>query len=150
MYRTKALFYVFFLLIGICHAQDGSQNVEATNTTIDTLFRQTASSIEKLDYKLAITKLTQAKELAISINNKSKMALSSSLLATIYLARKEYDNARIESAKAINLQQELEDLQELAKSYLTYGRILLIEDNTTDAKDYLLNAQKYFDDFMTP
>ena len=95
MYRTKALFYVFFLLIGICHAQDGSQNVEATNTTIDTLFRQTASSIEKLDYKLAITKLTQAKELAISINNKSKMALSSSLLATIYLARKEYDNARI-------------------------------------------------------
>ncbi|MAZ28841.1 MAG: hybrid sensor histidine kinase/response regulator [Cytophagaceae bacterium] len=147
MYRTKALFYVFFLLIGICHAQDGSQNVEATNTTIDTLFRQTASSIEKLDYKLAITKLTQAKELAISINNKSKMALSSSLLATIYLARKEYDNARIESAKAINLQQELEDLQELAKSYLTYGRILLIEDNTTDAKDYLLNAQKYFDDF---
>lgn len=148
MYKyNRALFIVFFLFTGFCFAQSSGQNIYETNETIDSLFVQARHSIENLDLPLAIQKLTQAKELASSIDEKSKMSLSSSLLASIYLSRKEYDKARVESAKAINIQQDQEDIEELAKSYLTYGRVLLEQEQLDDARDYFLNADKFFEDY---
>lgn len=142
MFIDRTLFVILFLVFSIGFSQESEINVAATNLKIDSLHYGAVNAIEQMDYDSSLEQLDLAKSLSEKINNKSKMALSSSIISRVYYQMKEYKMAAKESVTAINMQRELEDIPELGKSYITYAEIQISLGNYDNASEYLFQAEK--------
>ncbi len=141
---SRILLLISVGFIQIAYGQKTTQEINAGESNIDSLIIKAYSKVQETDYTQTLNYLQHAKELAISIDDKKKLAKTSSIMASVYLLLDEYEKASKESVEAIRIQRELKLNRELGISYLTYAKINLKTNDLTLAKRYFNEAETIF------
>ncbi len=139
-----SLIFLFICYSSSAFQQEKEDETSRKNTEILQLLNQAEISINVLDFQQAHTQLNEALAKAKQINDQKYIALSSSILSSLYYIRHEYDRADTELQRAISIQREIEDEAGLAYSYLNYSKILSASDKFDRASNYLDLAEDYY------
>ncbi|MGB3775023.1 MAG: histidine kinase dimerization/phospho-acceptor domain-containing protein, partial [Leeuwenhoekiella sp.] len=140
----RILLFTFLLCFYHGFSQNTAENPIAVKTKIDSLYIEAFNNLNQKDYETTLINLKKGKELAQSINDREKLAQNTSVLASVYLLLNDLEKASAESVTAIKLQRELNNKDELGKSYLTYGTINLNAGDYPSAERYLTEAETIF------
>lgn len=144
----KNLFFSLILLFSSYSSsafqQEKEDEISKKNSEIIHLLNEAEISINVLDFEKAHTQLNEALEKAKQINDQKYIALSSSILSSLYYIRHEYDRADTELQRAISIQRQIEDEAGLAYSFLNYAKILNATSKFDRANDYLDLAEDYY------
>ncbi len=144
----KNLFFSLIFLIS-CYSsyafqQENQDEITRKNTEILQLLNEAEISINVLDFERAHTQLNEALDKAKQINDQKHIALSSSILSSLYYIRHEYDRADTELQRAISIQREIDDEAGLAYSYINYAKIFSAQEKFDRANNYLDLAEDYY------
>ncbi|UZO80582.1 ATP-binding protein [Aquimarina sp. ERC-38] len=88
----------------------------------------------------ALHNITISKELSLKSNNKTYRAKTNSILAKLYFQLGDYKNAEFQIKKALDIQKEEKDSDDLADTYYTYATILTELSEFDLASGYLEKA----------
>ncbi|MFN4764489.1 ATP-binding protein [Gillisia sp. Q332] len=144
----KNLFFSLILLFS-CYSsyafqQENQDEISRKNTEILQLLNEAEISINVLDFERAHTQLNEALDKAKQINDQKHIALSSSILSSLYYIRHEYNRAATELQRAISIQREINDEAGLAYSYINYAKIFSAQDKFDRANNYLDSAEDHY------
>ncbi|MFO7719852.1 MAG: ATP-binding protein [Gillisia sp.] len=141
------LFSLIFLLSfysSYSFQQEKEDEVSKKNTEILQLLNEAEISINVLDFERAHTQLNEALLKAKQLNDQKYIALSSSILSSLYYIRHEYSRADTELQRAISIQREINDQAGQAYSYINYAKILSAQAKFDRANNYLDLAEDHY------
>ena len=144
----KNLLFSFIFLFSFYSSysfqQENEDEISRKNTEIIQLLNEAEISINVLDFQQAHLQLNQALEKSKQINNQKYIALSSSILSSLYYIRHEHERADTELQRAISIQREINDQDGLAYSFINYGKVLSAQGKFERANDYLDLAENHY------
>lgn len=141
-YLFRFMLAMLFILPTCIVAQEvdiATQKV--TNQKIDSLLTVAATAIENNDYSNSAQIMTRARILAEETNNTDRIGLASSALSRLYLLTGNLKKAKEENELAIKMQQDLENNENLAQSYIIAAKIRQQEKKFLEASDFLEKAE---------
>ncbi|MGM1055123.1 MAG: ATP-binding protein [Bacteroidota bacterium] len=139
-----SLIFLFSCYCSYAFQQEKEDEISRKNTEILQLLNEAEISINVLDFEQAHTQLNEALEKAKQINDQKYIALSSSILSSLYYIRHEYDRADTELQRAISIQRDINDEAGLAYSYVNYAKILGAQEKFDRANKYLDSAEDHY------
>ena len=142
---TPFLLILFLFFAGLSRAQEVDPIVlNLTNAKVDSLMGEAVAAIQNLDYNQSITHLTNARNLAMEVGNKSRIGLTSTNLARLYLQLKDYNKATLENNKAIAIQNTDDTKVGLGQSQIIAAQLFLQKNELQKADSALATAATLF------
>ncbi len=141
-YLLRFMLAMLFILPTSIVAQEvdiATQKV--TNQKIDSLLTVAATAIENNNYSNSAQIMTRARILAEKTNNTDRIGLASSALSRLYLLTGNLKKAKEENELAIKMQQDPDNEENLAQSYITAAKITQQEQNFIEASEFLEKAE---------
>ena len=141
-YLLRFMLAMLFILPTSIVAQEvdiATQKV--TNQKIDSLLTVAATAIENNNYSNSAQIMTRARILAEKTNNTDRIGLASSALSRLYLLTGNLKKAKEENELAIKMQQDPDNDENLAQSYITAAKITQQEQNFIEASEFLEKAE---------
>lgn len=132
---------LFILPTSIAAQEVDIATQKVTNQKIDSLLTVAATAIENNDYSNSAQIMTRARILAEETNNTDRIGLASSALSRLYLLTGNLKKAKEENELAIKMQQDLENNENLAQSYIIAAKIRQQEKKFLEASDFLEKAE---------
>ncbi len=127
---------IALLCFSLSMAQDDAQNLQTKQDTVDlisNLQKKAGEAIIRQELTTILPDLNRANELAQSIGDTKLQAAIFNDIAKFYFSVQDYEKARIEVAKAINLLKDDSEADDLAEAYVLEAQLLIKEGNFTKA-----------------
>ncbi|MEZ4796017.1 MAG: ATP-binding protein [Flavobacteriaceae bacterium] len=142
--------YIFVLLVSICalgYPQSKIEDDKELQQSEITFGIQTAElETQRNNYFQAIKRLENVLELTLKFEDKKNQGIVLSKIANLQYIVGEYDDAEISIIKAIEVQLGVEDIQNLAISRYTFGKINLAQKEYLKALDYFNSSKAIFEE----